>query len=232
MSPRLRLVLVLGSILVVLGLVGLVIFLRWRAIRDLTPSTSTTVTVVSERDRAKLEAEELARVAAYPADADGDGLSDEYETKLGTSLNNADSDGDGFTDLIETTTRQSNPLVFDETKPDERPLYGTAVASTETGGTEASVESEASVLTPIPAATEDDADQDGLLREQEIQLGTDPDASDSDGDGVRDGDEVRTYRTNPQNRDSDADGYPDGDEIKNGYNPLGPGPCAAADCRP
>lgn len=230
MSPRFRLVLILGTILVVLGLVGGVVYLRWQATRDLDPSATTVGTVVNERDRAKLEAEEQARVAGYAADADGDGVTDEQETQLGTNLNNPDTDGDGFTDLMETTTRQSNPLVFDETKPDERPVYGTAVA--ETTEPEASEASAVGSVSSPPSATNDDTDQDGLTREQELQLGTDPDASDSDGDGVRDGDEVRTYRTNPQNRDSDADGYPDGDEIKNGYNPLGRGPCTSADCRP
>jgi hypothetical protein len=220
------LLIILSAILIVAGLVGVVIYLRWQATRDLDPSTATVGSVVNERDRAKLEAEEVARVAAYPADADGDGLSDEQETQLGTDANKADSDGDGFTDLIEVTTRRSDPKVFDETKADERPVYGTAVAEVEAGGTAASVP------TPIPSTSDDDADQDGLLREQEVQLGTNPADADSDDDGVRDGDEVRTYRTNPQNRDSDADGYPDGDEIKNGYNPLGPGPCATSDCRP
>ncbi len=229
MSPNLRITIIIGSILVVLGVAGMVVFLRWQATRDLDVPPSTTGEAVSERDRAKLEAEEQARIASYPADTDGDGLSDVQEQQLGTDQRNADTDKDGATDLVEVL-RQTDPKTFDEIKPDERPSFGTAVAGTEASGvSEASAGGSASSQ---PSVTSDDADQDGLMREQELQLGTDPAVYDSDGDGVGDGQEVNTYRTNPQNRDSDADGYPDGDEIKNGYNPLGPGPCAAADCKP
>ena len=35
-----------------------------------------------------------------------------------------------------------------------------------------------------------DVDGDGLLSNEEVELGTDPDVADSDGDGVSDGDEV------------------------------------------
>lgn len=68
-----------------------------------------------------------------------------------------------------------------------------------------------------------DGDKDGLsdLREQEV--GTDPNKSDTDLDGLIDGDEVFIWKTNPLNPDTDGDSYPDGDEIKNGYNPLGRG---------
>ena len=47
-----------------------------------------------------------------PVDTDGDGLTDEEETSLGTDPNNADSDGDGLTDGTEVT------LGTDPTLPD------------------------------------------------------------------------------------------------------------------
>jgi len=58
-----------------------------------------------------------------------------------------------------------------------------------------------------------DKDGDGLTNAEERQLGTDPNKADSDGDGLRDGEEVRTYRTDPLAKDSDGDDLTDYDEI-------------------
>ena len=63
------------------------------------------------------------------------------------------------------------------------------------------------------AAVEGDTDQDGLANAQETVLGTDPNNPDSDGDGLKDGDEVLIYTTDPRNADSDADGLTDFQEI-------------------
>ena len=52
---------------------------------------------------------------------------------------------------------------------------------------------------------------------------TDPNASDSDGDGLNDGDEVNTYNTNPNDWDTDWDGLNDDKEINHyGTNPNNP----------
>lgn len=45
-------------------------------------------------------------------------------------------------------------------------------------------------------------------------------ATDSDGDGIPDYDEVNLYRTNPNEPDTDNDGFTDGIEIIRGFNPL------------
>lgn len=45
---------------------------------------------------------------------------------------------------------------------------------------------------------------------------------DTDYDGLSDAQEY-TYQTNPFKSDTDGDGYKDGIEVKNGYDPLGPG---------
>lgn len=76
----------------------------------------------------------------------------------------------------------------------------------------------------------DDADQDGLTDAVELLLGTDPDNPDTDGDGIRDGDELAFDGTpgsyqpgqdlDPLNPDSDGDGYRDGTELALGSNPL------------
>lgn len=59
-----------------------------------------------------------------------------------------------------------------------------------------------------------DKDMDGLIRKIEKEVGTDPDNFDSDGDGLNDGEEVNTYKSNPLNADSDGDGLKDSDEVK------------------
>jgi hypothetical protein len=69
-----------------------------------------------------------------------------------------------------------------------------------------------------------DSDADGLKDGEEISIYlVDPLKADTDGDGLADGEEVNLWHTNPINPDTDGDTYPDGKEVKNGYNPLGPG---------
>ena len=69
-----------------------------------------------------------------------------------------------------------------------------------------------------------DNDGDGIINDIELELGLDPDVSnadtDTDEDGVKDKDEVLTYKTNPFLADTDSDGTNDSDEIANGTNPL------------
>lgn len=60
----------------------------------------------------------------------------------------------------------------------------------------------------------DDLDGDGLLNDEEKEIGTDPLNPDTDGDTLRDGEEVHTYRTNPLNRDTDGDLLTDGEEVR------------------
>lgn len=68
-----------------------------------------------------------------------------------------------------------------------------------------------------------DDDKDGLLTSYEEQIGTDPNNPDTDGDGLKDGQEVKTYKTDPLNKDSDNDGLNDYDEVmKHTTNPMNP----------
>ncbi len=60
-----------------------------------------------------------------------------------------------------------------------------------------------------------DKDGDGLTKSQEKEIGTDPNNPDTDGDGLNDGEEFKTYFTNPLNPDSDGDGLKDGQEVRN-----------------
>ena len=59
-----------------------------------------------------------------------------------------------------------------------------------------------------------DKDGDGLTKREENELGTDPGNPDTDSDGLKDGEEVRTYFTDPLNPDTDGDSLKDGDEIR------------------
>jgi len=58
-----------------------------------------------------------------------------------------------------------------------------------------------------------DKDLDGLGKCDEEKLGTDPKNPDTDGDGLKDGEEVNKYFTSPLNPDADGDGLKDGDEV-------------------
>jgi outer membrane protein OmpA-like peptidoglycan-associated protein len=67
---------------------------------------------------------------------------------------------------------------------------------------------------PGRASDEDeDEDADGLTNGEESAYKTDRKNPDTDGDGLKDGDEVKVYRTDPLNADTDADRLSDGDEV-------------------
>ncbi|MBI5192150.1 MAG: hypothetical protein HZA08_01770, partial [Nitrospirae bacterium] len=70
----------------------------------------------------------------------------------------------------------------------------------------------------------EDADHDGLTNKEEYDNGTMLRSADSDGDGIKDGEEVKTgddgYITNPLLADSDGDGIRDGLEIQTGSDPT------------
>jgi len=67
-----------------------------------------------------------------------------------------------------------------------------------------------------------DTDSDGLSDGLEVNtFKTDPLVVDTDGDGLDDGSEVNVYGTNPLDSDTDSDNLSDGLEITYGTNPLG-----------
>lgn len=68
----------------------------------------------------------------------------------------------------------------------------------------------------------EDTDEDGLDNATELALGTDLSKTDSDGDGLKDGEECSQYRTDPTLYDTDGDGLCDGDEILLGTDPNNP----------
>ena len=52
----------------------------------------------------------------------------------------------------------------------------------------------------------EDYDSDNLIDLQEYQNGTNPTVADTDGEGLNDGNEVNTYRTDPTLTDTEGDG--------------------------
>lgn len=65
-----------------------------------------------------------------------------------------------------------------------------------------------------------DTDQDALYDIVEQLLGTNPNNSDTDTDGLSDFAELRRYWTNPTKADTDSDGLTDGTEIRLGTSPF------------
>lgn len=68
-----------------------------------------------------------------------------------------------------------------------------------------------------------DPDRDALKNRDEKKVGTDPYNPDTDGDGLKDGEEVYIYNTNPLDKDTDHDGLTDYQEVFTyRTNPLNP----------
>ena len=59
----------------------------------------------------------------------------------------------------------------------------------------------------------EDGDNDGLTDDEERKFGTNPELADTDGDGLKDGDEVNLFKSDPLKIDPDDDGLADGEEI-------------------
>ena len=150
-------------------------------------------------------------------DADGDGLTNGQERRLGTYPENPDSDGDGLPDGEEVKRYRTNPLRTDSdsdglSDADEVVKYKTDPIRFDSDGDGLSDGDE--ILKYSSDPTRVDTDGDGLTDGDEIlKLKTDPLKVDSDSDGLSDWDEVKSYRTDPANPDTDGDGIIDGEEV-------------------
>jgi len=67
-----------------------------------------------------------------------------------------------------------------------------------------------------------DLDLDELDDVTEYRIGSNPISTDSDLDGLSDGDEYFNHHTSPTERDSDGDGFTDHEEFLDGMDPLNP----------
>jgi len=143
-------------------------------------------------------------------DTDNDGISDDDERRIGTKVWNADSDGDGLKDGFELNDVLSDPLRAD----------------TDGGGKNDGTEIQQG-RNPLRSGDDygsvPDTDNDGLTNYEEELLGTRKDKRDTDGDGLNDGVEVNTYKTNPLDKNTDRDQVNDRIEIVyKGTDPLDP----------
>jgi hypothetical protein len=154
-------------------------------------------------------------------DADGDGLKNGAEVKLGTNPKNPDSDGDTISDGDETSVGNGAAGKAIDTDGD-----GTIDAlDTDSDGdtwTDAQEAGDGDWKTKpldsngdgVPDYRALDSDGDGLPDAQEKTLGTERGKADTDGDGLGDGIEVSKLHTDPLDRDSDDDAVLDGDELQ------------------
>ncbi len=132
-------------------------------------------------------------------DADGDGISNEDESKYGSNPFLADSDEDGITDYEEINIHKTNPMLADSDSDGLNDLEE---------------------LTLHLNPNKIDTDDDKLTDFEEIRIfNTYAHIPDSDYDGLSDYDEIQKS-TNPKNNDSDGDGIIDSkDECPNALGP-------------
>lgn len=164
-------------------------------------------------------------------DTDGEGLKDGEEiagiyghlTEIYTTDPlNPDSDGDTISDYDEVFEHKTNPNSTDtdeDTLPDneEINIHGTSPIKTDTDDDGLTDPYEVNTVHAggfKTKANNPDTDGGGLKDGEELNLyNTKPWMQDSDGDGLTDFDEVRLRATNPNNNDTDKDGLLDGDEV-------------------
>jgi hypothetical protein len=146
------------------------------------------------------------------ADSDGDGMPDLYEVQNGLDpeVNDAgaDRDGDGLTNLDEFNRGllAGNPDTDGDGLADGAELIaGTDPLNPDTDG-----DGIRDGIDPNPLSNDSDIDGDGIA---------DQDDPDMDNDGLLNDAEV-ALGTDPRRFDTDGDGWPDGLEVEAGSNPL------------
>ncbi len=135
------------------------------------------------------------------------------KTEEGYSVNFLDSDDDGIPDVFEIMigTDINVPDTDNDGLTDYQEVYITRTNPTKFDS-----------VTEGVSDADADSDSDGLSNAQEINLGTDPQLSDTDGDNLSDYDEINVYGTDPLKPDTDDDGLEDGDEPYIGLDPANP----------
>lgn len=151
----------------------------------------------------------------HDPDDDGDGIPTASENPPGQDTND-----DGTPDYLENDDDGDGRLTRDEDANED------GDGNPATNPTDLDGDSVADYLDADDrGGPRGDADSDGLSNEREEELGTNPEAADTDGDGVSDGDEV-TAATDPLDQrsfgDADGDLVPDAIESGDGTDPNDP----------
>lgn len=122
-----------------------------------------------------------------------------------------DTDGDGIMDAVEARLGFDvySPDTDKDGLPDGYELYTLYPILLKSGYDESA-----------GINAEDDYDRDGLTNLEECQAETNPGNEDTDGDSIKDYEELRNLGTNPILFDTDNDGLNDGLELDQGMNPL------------
>lgn len=123
-------------------------------------------------------------------------------------------------DPVETAAASAAEPTSDATPAAEPATAGGNGASpTPIAGTDSVTAETPATADLAPTAT--DTDGDGLGDEEEVAYGSDPLNSDYDADGLLDGAEVNQHGSDPVNNDTDGDTLVDGDEVDQfGSNPA------------
>ncbi|NPD88879.1 MAG: hypothetical protein HGN29_09140 [Asgard group archaeon] len=127
---------------------------------------------------------------------------------------------DGLDNIWYNTSTEKGNYWDDWSGTGDYPIGGTAGTSdlypledTDDDGMDPKWEVEKN-LDPWNDDSAEDPDDDDLTNIEEYALNTHPMKSDTDSDGLKDGEEVNEYETDPKNDDTDEDGLKDGEEVQ------------------
>ncbi len=172
-------------------------------------------------------------------DTDGDGLNDYDEVeKYKTNPTLTDTDGDKLNDGDEVLQYHTDPLKkdtdndsfndYEEIQCGSNPINSSSKCKEKKNENDKDDDGlpddwEKKYFGSIDKYDEnDDPDDDGLINKDELKYGTDPTNPDTDGDQLKDGDEVHEYSTDPTLADTDDDGFDDYEEIQCKADPNDP----------
>ena len=140
------------------------------------------------------------------SDTDGDTCDDCTNGSYDPANDGLDTDGDGQCDASDPDKDGDGILNVDEQDGSGIGKDCTVLVDCDGDGVNDIDEVEGCILLT-------DCDGDGLTDSEEIDEGTNTTVADTDGDGIWDGVEVNTHKTDPTNTDTDGDGLSDHVEL-------------------
>ena len=179
----------------------------WELVYGLDPTDDGSINI-NNGPNGNTDGDNLTQLQEYQIlsnpndeDSDDDTVNDDIESGDGSDPNLVDSDADGLNDGAEKAIG-SSPVLGD-TDAD-----GLGDAFEVSNGLDPN---DAGII-DVNNGPDGDPDSDSLSNLEEQHRGTNPQDNDSDDDGLEDGDEVNTFKTDPANNDSDGDTILDGEE--------------------